>query len=113
MPPAKAEFVIFVNEVMMTAALEKGDFNYLRNGILPHLSPLSDKEYVQGPAVILSTLARCSYILWGKDVYWCADWEPGLIVVRFSPDSGMAWAALRSPKPNFGGRKPMAQDLHD
>jgi hypothetical protein len=110
MPRAEAQYVIFLDEVMLAAPLEEGDSNYLRSGVLPHLSPLSDEEYMQGPAVILHTLARYSYILWRKDVYWCSEWEPGLIVVRFSPDGGMVWAALRSPIPNFGGRRPTAED---
>ena len=54
------------------------------------------------PAAILHTFARYSYIIYRNNVYWCAEWEPGLIVVRFSPDGSLAWTALRSPIPNFG-----------
>jgi hypothetical protein len=115
-PPIR--FVIFVDQndeqgVMFNAPLQDSDRAYLEKGILPTLRPLSDDDYMDGPAVILHTLARYSYILRGKDVYWCAEWEPGLIVVRFSPDGEMAWSAFRSPIPNFGGRTPNAEDLRN
>jgi hypothetical protein len=111
MARAKAQYVIFVDEAMLAAPLEKGDFEYFVNGLLPRLRPLSDEDYMQGPAAILQTLARFSYIVYRKDVYWCAEWAPGLLVVRFSPDGSMTWAAFRSPVPNFGGRKPKPKDL--
>jgi hypothetical protein len=113
MAQAKALYVIFVDEAMLTAPLEKSDFRYFLNGILPNLRPISDEDYTQGPAVIIHTLARYSYIVYREDVYWCSEWDPGLIVVRFSPDGSMAWTALRSPIPNFGGRKTRADDLRD
>jgi hypothetical protein len=110
--------VIFVDQadeddVMLTAPLEAGDRAYLLKGILPSLRPLPDEDYMQGPAVILHTLAKYSYILYRREVYWCAEWDPGLIVVRFSSDNTLAWAALRSPIPNFGFRTPNAEDLRN
>ncbi|AIR89025.1 hypothetical protein LK03_06960 [Pseudomonas cremoricolorata] len=65
---------------------------------------MSDREYLDGPAAVLHTGARYSYILSGEDIYWCVEWEPGLVVVKHSPYGSMAWTALRSPVPNFGGR---------
>src|SRR5437773_6819026 len=109
--PLAINYVIFVEKteretVMFTGPLDSGDRHYFENGIFPALRPLSDDEYMNGPAVILHTLARFSYILYNNDVYWCAEWDPGLIVVRFSPGGAMAWSAFRSPIPNFGGREP-------
>lgn len=108
---AKALYVIFVHEVMFTAPLAETDLNYFINGILPTLQPVSDEDYMQGPAVILHTAARFSYIIYQEDVYWCAEWQPGLIVVRFSPDCSMARTVLRSPIPDFGGRQAEEEDL--
>jgi hypothetical protein len=110
MSATEACYVISVDEVMLTAPLEDGDFRYLADHILPNLRTLSDEEYMHGPAVILHTFARYSYILHRGDVYWCAEWEPGLVVVRFSPDGRLAWVAMRSPIPNFGGREPALED---
>lgn len=116
MARVKVDYIIFAptqdeEAVMLTAPLEDGEREYFVKGILPTLQPLSEKDYMQGPAVILHTLAKFSYILYRKDVYWCAEWDPGLVVVRFSPDGTLAWSALRSPIPNFGGRAPNAGDL--
>jgi len=111
MATTEAHYVISVDEVMLTAPLEDGEFRYFVNHILPNLRAISDEEYMQGPAVILHTLAQYSYILYRNDVCWCAEWEPGLIVVRFSSDGGLAWTALRSPIPNFGGREPAEEDV--
>ena len=69
------------------------------------LQPLSDEDYLNGPDVFLATAARSSYVLHGEDVYWCVEWQPGLIVVRFTPGGRMEWVALRSPIPDFGGRE--------
>jgi hypothetical protein len=114
MPKAQAHYIIFVEqdgtEVMMSAPLDNDDQRYFEKGILPNMKPLSDDEYSHGPAAILRTLARFSYVLFKKDVYWCAEWDPGLIVVRFSPRGFLSWTALRSPIPNFGGRKPLKED---
>ena len=84
---------------------------FLREAILPKMRLLSDEEYVNGPAAILHTAARFSYVLDGRDVYWCVEWDPGLLVIRFSPDGGIAWAAARSPNPEFGGRSASDEEL--
>jgi len=60
--------------------------------------------------VILKTAARYSYVLDGCDLYWCIEWDPGLVVVRMSPGKELEWVALRSPIPNFGGREPLPED---
>jgi hypothetical protein len=113
MAQAKALYVISVDDTLLTAPPERDDFRYFMDHVLPNLRQISDEDYVQGPAVILHTLARYSYILYCGDVYWCAEWEPGLIVVRFSPDGSLAWTALRSPIPDFGGRKATAEEERD
>lgn len=110
-------YVIFVEQgeerVMYAAPLDSDDANYFQNCVIPNLQPLSDEEYGNGPAAILHTLARFSYILHKNCVYWCIEWRPGLIVVYFSPDRSMAWTALRSPIPDFGRRVPTEEDLRD
>jgi hypothetical protein len=114
--PAQYQYAIFVEdkrgrEVMHTAPVPEDDARFLRERVLPTLQPLDDATYLDGPAMILHTGARFSYVLDGDDLLWCVEWEPGLLVVRFSPDGRMAWTALRSPVPGFGGRKPLKQDL--
>ncbi len=84
---------------------------YLEQLVEPRLQPLDAKGYSHGAAALLHTFARFSYILSGQNVYWCIEWEPGLIVVRFAPDGAMAWCAIRSPIPDFGGRTPLQVDL--
>lgn len=88
---------------LYTAPVALDDADYLRSTI-GTLRPLSDDDYLSGPAVVLQTFAKYSYVLHKAAVFWCIEWEPGLIVVRFTPDGLLAWTALRSPIPNFGGR---------
>jgi hypothetical protein len=109
-------YVIYVDQdeeerVMMTAPLAERDRRYFTEGIIPALRPMSDEEYKNGPMVVLHTMAKFSYVLHDRDVYWCVEWQPGLIVVRFSPGGTFAAAALRSPNPGFGGREPTEEDL--
>ncbi len=109
------KYVVFISEQscpdgMYTGPVAPQDADYFTRGVVPHLQPLSDEEYLDGPAAILQTGARYSYLLSGEDIYWCVEWEPGLVVVKFSPDSSMAWTALRSPVPNFGGRVALEVD---
>jgi hypothetical protein len=92
-----------------TGPVPATDAAYLRQAAA-HLKPLSDEQYMTGPACILSTPARYSYVLDGQDLYWCVEWGPGLLVVRMSPDRELQWIALRSPVPNFGGREPLPED---
>ncbi|MEW4454120.1 hypothetical protein AB1L30_15715 [Bremerella sp. JC817] len=88
---------------MFTAPVADDDADYLRRAI-DTMQPLSAEDYMQGPAAILHMLARYSYVLLDNDVYWCVEWTPGMIVIRFSPNGEMAWTAIRSPVPDFGGR---------
>lgn len=112
----RAQYIIFGDDegedaVMLAGPTAEADRNYFEKNIVPALRPMTDDEYGFGPAVMLHTFARFSYILFGNDVYWCAEWGPGLIVVRFSPDGTLAWGAFRSPVPTFGGRKATDEDL--
>lgn len=84
---------------------------YLCTAVFPVMRPLSEKEYRLGPAKIWTTAARYSYVLDGADVYWCVEWEPGLLVVRFAPDGSLALTTLRSPNPQFGGREATDDEL--
>ena len=99
------------HEALYEGLVTESDAFYLGQHIEPTLQPLSIDEYKKGIAIILHTFARFSYILSGELLYWCTEWDPGLIVVRFSPDGKMAWSAIRSPVPDFGGRTPLQTDL--
>ena len=107
-------YVILVEQkrkapAMFTAPVADEDADYLRRAI-ETLKPLSAEDYMRGPAAILHMLARYSYVLVGSDVYWCVEWTPGMLVIRFSPDGQMAWTAIRSPVPDFGDRTPTPED---
>ncbi len=96
-------------EVMHCGPVEEVDAAYLRRAIAT-LRPLADDDYINGPAIILGTMARFSYVLDGDAVYWCIEWDPGLIIVRFAPQQPLAWTVLRSPVPGFGGRPETDED---
>lgn len=87
-----------------TAPVAVEDAEYLAR-VVETLRPLSDEDYMDGPAVVLQTLAKYSYVLEGSTLYWCVEWEPGFLVVRFAPDEPLAWTAIRSPNPGFAGRE--------
>lgn len=108
------QYVNFVHEgdgepLLHTGPVPAPDAEYLRKAAA-HLKPLSDEQYMTGPACILHTLAKFSYVLDGEDLYWLVEWAPGLLVVKMSPDRELQWVALRSPVPNFGGREPLPDD---
>lgn len=79
----------------MTRTVPKKDADYLKKTVVPKMRTLSDDEYLYGPGAILQTPAKYSYILDGKFVYWCVDWQPGFLVIQFSTDGTMKFAALR------------------
>lgn len=115
------QYIIFVYEgseptetdepVLWSHSVAPGEEAYLRESALPAMRPLSDEEYRTGPAKILNTLGHYSYVLDGDIVYWCVEWEPGLVVIRFAPDGSLAIAELRSPNPEFGGREATQEEL--
>lgn len=102
--------MIFVDDKMFSAPVEEADAEYLRK-IAENLEPISDEEYMNRQALFLQTLARFSYVLHDKELFWCVEWEPGLVVTKFSPDGKLAAGAFRSPNPNFGGRKASKSEL--
>lgn len=95
--------------VIHTGPVAEREAEYLHRAST-HLQPLSDEEYMTGPAGILSGLAKSSYVLDGSTLYWCVEWEPGLIIVQMRPNHEMQWVALRSPSPDFAGREPLPVD---
>lgn len=117
------KYIIFVYEgtdpeeagepVLWSRSVPPGEEAYLRESVLPGMRPLSDEEYMAGPAKILNTAAHYSYVLDGEVVYWCVEWEPGLVVVRFALDASLALAELRSPNPEFGGREATDEELEN
>ena len=94
---------------LYTGPVPESDATYLRQAAA-HLKPLSEDDYMTGPAVLLHTMAKHSYVLDDRNLYWCVEWDPGLLVIRMAPDQTMSWVALRSPVPDFGGREPLPQD---
>ena len=109
------KYIIFSEEgeesVLRSHSLGPTSEAYLRENILPVMRPLSDDEYIDGPAKILGTAARFSYVLDDEVVYRCVEWGPGLVVVKFAPDKSLAWAELRSPNPQFGGREATDEEI--
>jgi hypothetical protein len=97
---------------MHAAPVAADDAAFLQR-IIPQLGPLSEDDYMNGPAAVLHTAAKYSYILNAYEVFWCIEWAPGLIVIRFSPNQPMAWAAIRSRVPDFGGREASDAEWND
>lgn len=96
--------------VLHTAPVAADEATYFER-IIAELRALSEEDYMNGPAVVLHTMAKFSYILRGEELFWCIEWQPGLIVVRMAPRQPMSWAAIRSPVPNFGGREASEAEL--
>lgn len=106
-----AYYVISVDDELMSAPIAKADRKYLLDVIVPNLSPLSEGDYKAGPVILRASVAPNSTILLNNDVYLCFEYDPGLIVIRSSPNGELAWAALRSPIPNFGGREATEEEM--
>jgi hypothetical protein len=106
-------YIIFVPESArpLTKDVDPLSVEYLTARVIPQLRTLTESDYRNGPKSILSTAARWSYILHDQNVLWCVEWEPGLLVVEFSPSGQMRWSALDSPVPNFGGRLASEDEL--
>ncbi|KAF0811384.1 hypothetical protein IGB42_04150 [Andreprevotia sp. IGB-42] len=98
-------------EQMYAAPVADDDARYLKQYVAPTLQPLSMPDYMHGPAVLLHTFARFSYILDEQHLYWCIEWNPGLLVLRFAVDGSMGWTAIRSPVPGFGGQEELEADV--
>jgi hypothetical protein len=94
------EYIIFVGEEKYVGPVPEETQQFLRESVLPALRPLSDEAYSLGPAYILRTLARFSYVLIDDALLWCIEWSPGGIVVRLAPDGTLAFCAFRSPDPD-------------
>jgi len=47
-----------------------------------------------------------------KNLYWCIEWTPGLLVIDLTPGA-MQWAARRSPNPEFGGRRASKAEIQN
>lgn len=95
-----------------SAPVPPEDAAYLRR-CAESMRRLSDEQYMSGPAVILHTMAKYSYVLDDDVLFWCVEWDPGLLIFRFAPDGSMDWTAVRSPVPNFGGRQAEESEWED
>jgi hypothetical protein len=94
---------------LLECEVPPSESRYLQAAI-SSLEDLSDAEYLSSVVVVLRTSAKYSYVLDGINVLWLIEWQPGLIVVKFSPTKRMQWTAIRSPIPDFGGRIPLPPD---
>lgn len=108
------QYINFVHEgggppTLHTGPVSDSDAAYLRQAAA-WLKPLTDEDYMTGPAAILHTMAKYSYVLDGEALYWCVEWDPGLVILKMAPRSELQWVALRSPIPDFGGRQPLPED---
>lgn len=100
------------SRLALTRPVAPEDAVYVSDAVAPRLRPLPTNDYFDGPAGILRTLARWSYVLDGEDVFWFVEWNPGLLAVRVSGrDGSLSSCALRSPNPEFGGRVASAEEL--
>lgn len=102
-PAEPPQYVIWYDDERCVGPVDPLEVTYLDEVIEPALEPLSDADYVARYGPILETAARASYVLRGAAVYWCVEWKPGLVVVRFEGDT-MRACELVSPVPEFGGR---------
>ena len=98
-------------EELVVKPVPRESVDYLRYVVFPALQPLSDEEYMYGPAAILRTFAHFSYILDGEVLYWCIEWEPGLLVIEMSPSGKMRWSSHKSLNPRFGGREASEEEI--
>lgn len=89
-------YLIWVDDEMQQGEVGPTEQAFVTEVVAPALQAMTEDEYKYGPAGILQTMARFSYVLWGDDVLWCVEWDPSLLVVRFSPDGSIAWAAIDS-----------------
>jgi len=106
-------YMIWVDEgprVLYAGPLAEGDRAFFLEQVTPTLRPLSAEDYAGSFMAILRTFAKCSYILAEGGLYWCVEWQPGLLVIRVSPEGSLSWTAMRSPVPKFGGREPLPGD---
>lgn len=92
-------YLIWVDDDMLHGDVADRQQEFLRDVVTPALQPLTGEDYKNGPAAILQTMARYSYVLDGGAVWWCVEWDPALLVVRFSADGTMQWAAVEGPSP--------------
>jgi|GEM_PF-1219692 len=96
-------------EVLYSAPLPSELVDYIERVKL-HMKAISSEEYTTGPAAILGTLARFSYVLDGETVLWLIEWKPGLVVLAFAEGGTPAMASIRSPIPGFAGQPVLPGD---
>jgi hypothetical protein len=100
-------------EVALIKPLENEEISYMRKEVIPRMKPLSKEDYLYGPAAILAAEPAFCYVLDGKHVYWCIEWDPGLLVIRFDDKGKMAYASLQALNPLFGNRTATLKEIQD
>ncbi|MGC4043994.1 MAG: hypothetical protein QM758_09370 [Armatimonas sp.] len=64
----------------MSHAVPSGEGAYLRQSVFPAM-PSSEDRVSEWPALSGNMGAHWSYVLDDGVVYWCVEWEPGLVAV--------------------------------
>jgi hypothetical protein len=103
------KYILRKDSKLLECPVAEVEAKYLR-AASTRLTGLSDEDYLSSFAVVLRTGAHFCYVLDGNSVLWLIQWQPGLIVLKLSPQGPMQWAAIRSPIPDFGGRTPLPED---
>ena len=83
--------------VKLAMEVDQAEMRYFTEEVLPALKPIDDKTYVERYMRVRGSMARSSLVLDASGdgcVYGCVEWEPGLLVLRFSPDGTMMAAEL-------------------
>jgi hypothetical protein len=113
MTERSCRFVIPVGDPpdLMGAPLPHDLVTFVAEEVVPALRPLSVDAYLDGPAAVRGSVAPCSQILRGDDVFWLVSWRPGLVVFRFEPDGTMSMTTIASINPTFGGREASDEEL--
>lgn len=104
------KYIILDDDDQFTCDVPFDDQKYLEK-IKPNLKPLTNDEYFSGLDKVLMTAARFSYVIDAENLLWCIEWEPGFIVVSFSPEEGLSAVAVRALNPCFGGREATEEEM--
>jgi len=87
---------------------------YARSALLPRLRPIDPDTFRHSLNHMVGTAAKSVYFIENGALFWCVDWFPLLILVRFDPDQSIAAEAFRQPTPQHDeplpGEEPWDED---